>query len=166
MSKLTAKPKAPLPEINWTIAEVCVVLLWKLRPKGLKLGFRDLGGIPVDRVLVEERLTDRIIYRWVDPDQVVLENARRHLATGEKPGLYEAQGRYMKLLGVLLWKLAKDGITLGQWDRDAVPDDKVLHMAGTADRVVYSFISRQDAKRMQAQSETHEGLSIVEAIRR
>ena len=161
------KAPAPPAELTWTIAEVTVILLWKLRPLGLILTRRDLGGIPQDRVLVEERLTDRIIYRWVKIDAVIAENAARVLtAKQEKPGLYEAQGRYMKLLGVLLWKLARDGITLVQNDRDSVPNDKVVHIAGTADRVIYSFISRQDAARMQAQSETHEGLSIAEAIRR
>lgn len=161
------KAPAPPPELTWTIAEITLLLIWKFRgAKGLKLTRKDLGGLPRDRVLVEERLVDRIIYRWVKTEAVVMENAQRVLAGQEKPGLYEAQGRYMKLLGVLLWKLAKDGITLGQTDRDAVPTDKVLHIAGTADRVIYSFISRQDADRMSRADKEHQGLDIVEAIRR
>lgn len=153
-------------ELTWTIAEVCVVLLWKLRPRGLKLTRKDLGGLPRDRVLVEERLVDRLIYRWVPVESVIFENAQRVLAGQEKPGLYEAQGRYMKLLGVILWKLAKDGITLGTADRDAVPADKVLRIDGTADRVIYSFISRPDADRLSRTEKDHRGLDIVEAIRR
>ena len=161
-----AKPAAPPAELTWTVAEVCVVLLWKLRPKGLKLSKKDLGSLPVDRVLIEERLTDRIIYRWESVDSTLFENANRALAGQEKPGLYEAQGRYMKLLGVLLWKLAKDGITLGTWDREAVPADKVLRMDGTADRVIYSFVTRRDAERLSKGEKEHQGLDIVEAIRR
>lgn len=160
------KAPAPPAELTWTIAEVFVILLWKLRPRGLKLSKKDLGAVPVERVLVEERLTDRLIYRWVPVTEILFENANRALAGQEKPNLYEAQGRYMKLLGVVLWKLAKDGITLGQSDRDAVPVDKVLRMDGTADRVIYSFVSRADAQRLSAGEKTHTGLDIVEAIRR
>lgn len=153
-------------ELRWTIAEVCVILLWKLRPRGLKLSKKDLGGLPLDRVLVEERLADRIIYRWETPEKMQVENAMRFAATGEKANLYEAQGRYMKLLGVLLWKLAKDGITLVPADRDAVPANQVLVMDGTRDRVIYSFVSRATAERMARKAEVHEGREIVEAIRR
>lgn len=158
--------RAVAPDLNWTIAEVIVVLLWKLRPRGLKLTKKDLGGLPRDRVLLEDRRPDRILYRWETPDQAVYENALRAQRGEEKPGLYEAQGRYMKLLGVILWKLAKDGITLGVSDRDAVPADKVLRIDGTADRVIWTFVSRGDAERLSREEKEHRGLDIVEAIRR
>lgn len=150
-------------EISWDWPEIAVVLLCKLAPEGVVVTRKDLGALPADRVLIEERLVDRINYHWASIKQA--EAMRKPLALkGEKAGVVQLQGRWQKLAVVLLWKLAKDGCTLMRYDRDAVPADKVLMAHGHKDDIEYRLIPRAEAERIQKWEKDNEGRIIVESM--
>ncbi len=143
---------------------IAVVLVQKLAPNGVVVTRKDLGSLPMDRVLVEERQSDRIVYRWMRPEDAKAHTKRLKEKTGEKAGLQQLQGRWQKLAIVLLWKLARDGCVLMNYDRDAVPVDKVLMAHGHKDDIEYRFVQRAEAARIQAWEKEHEGKTVMEAM--
>lgn len=152
------------PELNWGWPEIAVVLVQKLAPEGVVVTRKDLGGLPMDRVLVEERLSDRIIYRWMRPEDAKAHTRRLKEKTGEKAGVSQLQGRWQKLAIVLLWKLAKDGCVLMRYDRDAVPADKVLLAHGHKEDIEYRFVARAEAARIQTWEKDNEGKIVLEVM--
>jgi hypothetical protein len=136
-------------EIAWDWPEIVCVLMWKLAPKGVVITRKDLAALPIDRVLKYDRLADRMIFRFVPP----------------QPGPFEElQGRWQKIAVVLLWKLAKDGVTLGQWDRDTVPADKTLLAHGHEQDIEYRFVQRAEAIRIAKWEKDNEGKMVLEAV--
>jgi hypothetical protein len=153
-----------MSELNWDWPEIAVMLVQKLAPGGVVVTRQDLGSLPMDRVPVEERLEDRITYRWMCPADAKAHAKRIRQKTGEKVGLQQLQGRWQKLAFVLLWKLAKDGCVLMNYDRDAVPADKVLMAHGHKDDIEYRFVPRAEAARIQKWEKEHEGKTVMEAM--
>ena len=153
-----------MSEINWGWPEIAVTLVQKLAPDGVIVTRKDLGGLPQDRVLVEERLHDRIIYRWMRPEDARAHTKRLKEKTGEKAGVSQLQGRWQKLGVVLLWKLARDGCVLMNYDRDAVPADKVLLAHGHENEIEYRFVPRAEAARIQQWEKDNEGKLVLEAV--
>lgn len=111
--------------------------------------------------MIEERTVNHVRFRWVS-----IEEARRirdHDAlTGERAGVSEMQGRWQKLACVLLWKLAKDGISLTVADRANVPADQVLLQQGHANDLELRFVPRGEAQAIARFEAFHEGKSILE----
>jgi hypothetical protein len=151
-------------ELNWDWPEIAVVLMWKLAPNGIVITRKDLGALPVDRVLIDERLVDRINFRWMRPEDAREHAKRLKRKTGEKAGISQLQGRWQKIAIVLLWKLAKDGVVLGQWDRDAVPADKTLLAHGHEQDIEYRFVPRLEAVRIANWEKENEGKIVLEAM--
>lgn len=156
--------KAP-QEIDWDWPAICAILIWKLSPDlDLKINRKDLGGLPQDRVLIEERLTDRINFSFVALEEAMRMRAPVLASTGAKASVSQLQGRWMKLGTVLLWKLCKNGITLMNWDRDALPADKILLTLGARHDVVFRYVSRKDAARIQKFERDNRGFEILEVL--
>jgi hypothetical protein len=156
------------PELNFDWPEVCCILMWKFKPMGCTLTRRDLGRLPRDRVLIEKRTSERITYRFGTFAQAQ-QAARDEIAdSGNKAGLEEAQGRWQKLACVLLWKCAKDGVTvITEWDRGAIPSHLTLLQRGFKEDIELLWVSRAEAARIQQFEEEHEGRPrVVEAVRR
>ena len=140
------------------------MVAWKLAPNGVLVTRADLGHLPMDRVLVQERQSDRMILRWVSLEEAGA--LRDALATqGEKAGVSQLQGRWMKLACVLLWKLARDQtVVLMQYDRDAIPHDRVLLAEGHAHDIEYRFVSRVESERISRRERDNDGRIILEAM--
>jgi hypothetical protein len=153
-----------MAELAWDWAEIAVVLVQKLSPQGVVVTRKDLGSLPMDRVLIQERLTDRITFRWMRPEDAKAHAKRLKDKTGERAGLLQLQGRWQKLACVLLWKLAKDGCVLMAYDRDAVPADKVLLAHGHRDDLEYRFVARAEAARIQKFEKENEGRLVLETV--
>lgn len=153
-----------MSELAWDWPEIAVVLVQKLAPDGVVVTRKDLGALPFDRVLVQERLSDRITFRWMRPEDAKAHTKRLKEKTGEKAGLLQLQGRWQKLACVLLWKLARDGCVLMAYDRDAVPADKVLMAHGHKDDLEYRFVPRDEAARIQKFERDNEGKLVLEAV--
>lgn len=153
-----------MSELSWDWPEIAVVLVQKLAPDGVVVTRQDLGALPIDRVLVQERLSDRITFRWMRPEDAKAHAKRLKEKTGEKAGLLQLQGRWQKLACVLLWKLAKDGCVLMRYDRDAVPADKVLLAHGHKEDIEYRFVLRTEAARIQKFERDNEGKLVLEAV--
>lgn len=150
-------------ELAWDWPQIAVVLVHKLAPDGVVVTRRDLGGLPMDRVLVEDRRVDRIIYRWVELKEA--QRMRKPLAQkGERAGVIQLQGRWQKLAVVLLWKLTKEGCVLMGYDRDAVPADKILLAHGHKEEIEYRFVPRAEAARIQKWERENEGKIVLEAV--
>lgn len=150
-------------ELTWDWPEIAVVLVQKLAPDGVIVTRQDLARLPIDRVLVEDRQSDRIIFRWVPITEA--ERMRKPLAeSGQKAGVTQLEGRWQKLAVVLLWKLAKEGCVLMRYDRDAVPVDKNLLAHGHANDIEYRFVPRPQAKRIAEWERDNEGRIITEAM--
>jgi len=148
----------------WSWPKVACALMWRLAPRGTKVTRKDLGGLPMDRVLVYDTHGEEIAFSWIS-----LRTMRRRVAAGEvsgrvddKVGVLELQGRWMKLVSVLLWKLAKDGLTLTAKDFEAVPADQQLLAQGTADAIVYRFLPHAEARAIAQRDSENEGRIIVE----
>lgn len=152
-------------EIAWDWPEITCVLMWKLAPTGVVITRADLGRLPVDRVLIEERSTTQINYRWMRPEDARSHSKRLKHKTGERASVSQLQGRWQKIGVVLLWKLAKDGCVLTQWDRDQVPADKTLLAHGHAQDIEYRFVPRAEAIRIAKWERDNEGKIVMETVR-
>jgi hypothetical protein len=145
--------------IGWP--EVFCILVWRLAPGGVIFTRRDLGRLPMDRVLLEDRRETEIRFTWITLEDAQ-ERAKPVNALQEKAGVSEMQGRWQKLGCVLLWKLAKSGCTITHMDRNAVPADRQLLLHAHADDLEYRFVPHAEAKRIADWERFNEGRSIVE----
>jgi hypothetical protein len=154
-----------MAELNWSWPEITVVLMHKLAPGGVVITRKDLGSLPQDRVLVEERLDDGSIHLWWASVENALDMREPLAESGKRAGVTELSGRWQKIAVVLLWKLAKDGLTLTQWDRDQVPHDKTLLAHGHAQDIEYRFVPRTEAARIAKWERDNEGKKILEVVK-
>lgn len=152
------------PELSWGWPEICCTLMWKLAPEGVTITRGDLHALPQDLVLMHTTLHDRMEFKFVE-----LEYARRlrDIApqTGsEKIAVSSLEGRWQKIATTLLWKLAKGGVILMQWDRDALPADRVLLAHGHAKDIEYRFVPRSEATRLANWERDNEGKIVMETV--
>jgi hypothetical protein len=153
-----------MAEIAWGWPEIAVVLMWRLAPKGVVITRRDLGRLPVDRVLLEDRRETEIRLTWISIEEAQARTKPLTVAH-EKASVSELQGRWQKIAVVLLWKLAKNGVTLTQADREAVPADQRLLAHGHADDIEYRFVPHAEAVRIERFERDNEGRIITERTR-
>src|SRR5271170_1404790 len=152
-----------LAELNWDWPEIACVLMWKLAPTGTVLTRKDLGALPMDRVLIEDRQPDRISLSFTTLKKAM--DLREALHKLNQPaGVSALEGRWKKLSCVLLWKLCKGGVVLTQHDRDALPTDKTLLTHGHKNDVLLRFLPRAEAARIQKWEKEHEGKDIMETL--
>ena len=137
-------------ELSWAWEKIAITLLWKLAPKGLVLFPRDLN-LPRDRVLLEERLADRINLRFITLKEAT---ARTHAPSAESRATSDRlYGRWQQIACVMLWKLRKKGVTLTQADKDGVPAQMELLTSGHPQGVEWRFMPRMNALRMAVNGE-------------
>lgn len=148
-------------ELNWGWPEIACVLMWRLAPRGLIITRRDLGRLPMDRVLLEDRRETEIQFSWIDIHDA-RSRTKPSTAAHQKATVSELQGRWQKIAVVLLWKLAKQGVTLTQSDRSKVPADLMLLAEGHADDIQYRFCPREEARMIAANDRDNEGRIILE----
>jgi hypothetical protein len=138
-------------ELTWDYEVIATVLLWKYARKGLVVRLKDLGSLPFDRVLNEYRAEDGTHIRL---SFVPIEEAEKlrnaiPVATGQKVGVSEMQGRWQKMATVALWKLKRDKpVVLTEADRLAVPHDRLLLIEGFKDDVLLHFVNKFQARKM------------------
>lgn len=153
-------------EVQWTWTQIAVALMWRLAPNGTVLTRKDLASLPMDRMLLEERLSDRIEYSWATVKAV--EKRVSKLARLGKPEkraeLSQLQGRWQKLAVVLMWKHARDGITLYPGDLSAVPVNLVLLAHGHKEHLEYRFVDRKESEAIAKFEKDNEGRIITEAL--
>lgn len=156
-------PAPVIPDLAWDWPEITVTLMWKLAPAGVVITRKDLGALPMDRVLMEERGPSEIKYSFIS-----MKAAERRWkpkdAHQERATSSQLQGRWQKIAAVLLWKLAKDGVVLTRWDRDQVPGDKVLLAHGHAQDIEYRFCPRAEAQAIAKWERDNEGKIILESV--
>lgn len=150
-----------MSELNWGWPEIAVTLMWRLSPKGLIITRRDLGRLPMDRVLLEDRRETEIQFSWIDIHEAQA-RTRPSTALHQKATVSELQGRWQKIAVVLMWKLAPKGVTLTQWDRNQVPADRKLLAEGHANDIQYRFIPTQEAEAIYKRERDSEGKIILE----
>jgi hypothetical protein len=151
-------------EISWGWPEITCVLMWRLAPNGVIIRRKDLGALPPERVLIENR-SEKSIRFWFATIREA-ERIREPILEGGRPKatVSELQGRWQKLAVVLLWKLAKDGIVLTQSDRDRLPGDKTLLAHGHEQDIEYRFVHRREAQRIAQWERDNEGKMVLEAV--
>ena len=143
--------------------KVAAIALAQLAPgaAGVVLTRADMAALPVDRVLVVDEFPDRLEYRWLTPAQAQRIRDRSPGTTG----VSRLEGRWDKLVAVLLWKLAEKGFTIrpGAWA--AVPADQTLLIRGFREHVELRFVPLAEAQAMDAWEKEYEGKIITETIR-
>lgn len=148
------------PELSWGWAQIAVVMIWKLAPKGFVMLREDMARLPMDRVLLEDRQPDRICLSFIPLNQ-----AKKRMAPerGEhRATLSELQGRWQKIAVVALWSLAKQGVTLTEQDRAAVPGGLQLMASGHEFGVEWRFLPSWEAKKHRDWDLENEGRMILE----
>lgn len=149
--------------VTWGWPEICVALMWRLAPTGVVITRGDLRALPMERVLLEDRGETDMRFSWIPLSQAKARIKPSAPAKfGERATVSELQGRWQKIACVLLWKLARDGITLTPADLAAVPSHLVLLAHGHADDIEYRFLPRDEAKRIQDWERDNEGRIILE----
>lgn len=149
-----------MKELNWNWETITTTMLWKLTPGGLVLFKSDLSSLPHDRVLLEERLTDRINLSFITLKEAY---ARTHAEKAEvRATTDQMRGRWRQIACIMAWKIAKEGVTLTEQDRQAVPGDLILMTAGHPLGVEWQFIHRTVAHKQRMQAWEHEGKEIME----
>lgn len=152
------------PELTWNWDEISVVLFWRLAPNGITITRKDLAALPMERVLLEDRRETEICFTWITLDEAKL----RHKPMDplkEAATVDQVEGRWQKIACVLLWKMAKDGITINLTDRSCVPTDRILMASGHANDIEYRFLPRSEAAAIQKQERDHRGKIIMENTR-
>jgi hypothetical protein len=155
-------------ELNYTWPEIAVMLMQRLAPgsEGVVLTRKDLAALPQEKMLVDYRdeAGTHIKFSWATINEARSLMPKVLTATGQKAGVSMLEGRYMKLACVMLWKFARDGLTLTPLDREAVPKDKTLLVSGFKDDLELRFVPRTEAARIAAWEAEQEGKNIVEAL--
>lgn len=150
-------------EISWDYAEIAVVLMQRFAPIGCVLTRADLGGLPQDLVLREEREPEYLEFSWLPVDEAMRLNA--FLKQARRPAsVSELQGRWQKFCAVMLWKFARDGVRLTELDRARVPADKVLLAHGHEQDIEYRFVPRAEAARIATWEADNEGKMVLETL--
>jgi hypothetical protein len=145
-----------MTELAWDWSLIARVLFWRLAPRGTTITRKDLHALPMDKVLIEDREPTCIRLRFVTLAEA--ERLRTQMAAvGQKATVSEMQGRWQKIAMVLLWKLAKDGITLTPADLSAVPDDQMLLAHGHANDIEYRFLPIMEALAIAKHEKDNEG---------
>ena len=147
--------------MNWE--HIACALLWKLAPKGVILTRKDLGALPHDRVLIDDRHNGRIRLTFVTLSEAM--RIRGGLAEAKTPaGVSSLEGRWEKIAVVMLWKLQKHGVTLTSWDLKGVPYDQTILASGHAEGVEFRFMPRSEAQRLTAWDLDNERTLVHEAV--
>lgn len=151
------------PELNWPWSTITAVIVWKLAPKGVILTKMDLYALPEDRVLAHDREVDCNRFRWVT---LLEKECELNPVPGTKPPASNSflDGRWQKTAVVLLWKLAKDGLTLTPQDRADVPGHLMLDtraLSEPSDAVELRFVPREQAARIIAWEKDNEGRIVL-----
>jgi hypothetical protein len=152
-------------EIDWDWYVIAHTLAWRLAPDGFVMSRKDLASLPPDRVMVEDRTHESITLRWLSLEeaQLLKESLIKH--GRPKAAVSHLEGRWQKFAVVLSWMRARDGVTLRQADRDAVPKTLLLYAEGHADDVEFRFMPDKDARVMQRQYRERDGRIITEVGR-
>lgn len=149
-----------MKELNWNWETITTTLLWKLTPGGLVLFKSDLNSLPHDRVLLEERLPDRINLSFITLKEAY---ARTHAEKAEvRATTDQMRGRWRQIACIMAWRIAKEGVTLTEQDRQAVPGDLILMTAGHPLGVEWNFISRAVALKQRRHAFEDTGIDILE----
>jgi hypothetical protein len=153
-------------EINWGWPEICVVMLWKLAPKGIEVRVADLIALPMDRVGMIKRRPEYVQLRFI-PIGEAQKKVDHPDEAGEKALVEELHGRWQKAVWVVLWKLRKQGVRLTLSDKDAVPADKqlLMHAPEKSDAILYRFVPHAEAERIAKWERENEGRIILERSR-
>lgn len=145
--------------LNWSWQRITFAMLWKLSPRGLVLLRRDLK-LPHDRVLLEDRSPDCIALSFITLKEA---HARTHTSVAEQRASTEPlSGRWKQIACVMLWKLSKAGILLGQADHDAVPGGVELLTCGHRDGVEWNFVPKLQARMIEKDQFENLGKTIME----
>jgi hypothetical protein len=144
---------------DWSWQRITFAMMWKLSPRGLVLVRRDLK-LPQDRVLLEERQMDYIKLSFITLKEA---RARTHTSVAEQRATSDTlTGRWKQIACVMLWKLSKAGVWLGQADHDAVPLGFELLTAGHPDGVEWNFVPKIQARMIEKSFFENEGKTIME----
>jgi len=147
-------------ELSWGWQTITSAMLWKLTPGGLILFPQDLNALPHDRVMLEERLPDRINLSFITLKEAY---SRTHAEKAEvRATTDKLVGRWKQIAAVMCWKIAKQGVTLTEYDRQAVPTDLILMTAGHRLGVEWQFIHRNVAHKQRLAIFEQEGKDIME----
>jgi hypothetical protein len=138
-----------LTELAWSWQQIAITLIWKLKPQGLVLFPQDLS-LPRDRVMLEERLQDRINLTFITLKEATM---RTHAKPAQRATTDKLSGRWQQIAAVMLWKLAKKGVTLTEMDRSGVPAGLELLTSGHPDGVEWRFLPKRDALKMAIHGE-------------
>lgn len=148
-----------MSELNWSWQRITFAMMWKLAPHGLVLMRRDLK-LPHDRVLLEDRKPDSISLTFITLKEA---QARTHTSNAEQRATADTlTGRWRQIACVMLWKLAKGGVRLGQSDHDAVPGGLELLTCGHPDGVEWHFVNKLQARMIEKEQFENLGKTIME----
>jgi hypothetical protein len=150
-----------LKELDWSWVQIACTLMWRFAPMGCVVRRQDLK-LPEDLVLVENREPAYIRLYWATLEEAQKMSTPIIVGTPPKASVSELQGRWQKLACVLMWKFAKDGITLRPKDLDLVPADKTLLAHGHAQDIEYRFTTHAEARRIVAWEAEQEGRIVME----
>lgn len=150
-----------MSEISWGWPEIACILVWRLAPDGLTITRRDLGSLPMDRVLLEDRRETEIVFRWISLQEAERRTDKK-LELGSRASVSKLDGRWQKIACVVIWKLARDGIVLTLQDRSRLPADKQLLMHGHAQDLELRFLPHAQAAAIAKWERDNEGRIIVE----
>lgn len=142
--------------MNWSWTEIFIVAMARLAPKGMELNPDDVVALPLERVLIDHRGPRAITFTWVSIEEANGIALRERLK-GDPASKSELQGRYQKLTVLLLWKLAKDGITLTEADSALIPDGKFLFEDG----IEYKWLPVAEGMALRKRIQEHEGRDAV-----
>jgi hypothetical protein len=153
-------------ELTWGWVTIACVLAWRLAPEGIVITRKDLASLPHDRVLKDHRDVEGTLIRFSFVSIEEAQRLTRPVVIGAKPeaSVSELQGKWQKIACVLLWKMARDGITLTQADRDAMPADRTLLMHGHAQDLELRFLPHAQAARIAAWERDNEGHEVMERV--
>jgi hypothetical protein len=151
-----------MSELNWDWSQIAVTMFWKLAPKGYVMLREDMARLPMDRVLLEDRNAERIELKFITLKEA---HARAEAKRPEERAtVSELQGKWQKIACVTLWSLAKEGVTLTEYDRAAVPSGLQLMASGHALGVEWRFLPRWEAEKYRKWDLENEGKMILENL--
>jgi hypothetical protein len=148
-------------------AAIACILVWKTPEHRVALTRKELRELPLERVLMTDTAGDQVVFRWV-----TVKEAQRQADTiaslsdrREKASVEQLQGRWQKTAVVLLWHLARDGVTLVPRDKDELPSDQVMLASTHGDTVEWEWMPRARAKTIQDWERDNRGRIIVEGMK-
>lgn len=143
---------------------ICIALLARIGGSVERLSVLDMAALPFDRVLVAYETPGQVRFTHETLKRAEKMLKKRKDNRGEPVEATPLMGRWHKIGATLMWKHFRGGLTLKASAIKEPNPNRVLVIEGHEQDIELRFVSRAEAKVIEAKERFDTGQSIIERI--